>query len=306
MNDTPEERTDGEIPWKPPVIAAIAGALLVSALVIFALVDGPVDDPESDALIVQPVPSADLPNGYTLMTNNGDVGLRVESVRAEGGSSTVIVSSAVRGTTNPADSPRPDVAYWELESGVDSAVMDIQLTTESAFGSTTIVFPVSDPASELIVVAHPTVSVITENARMEVGPDAFGEPIAFGLEFQPGVAISGELVVGDGWGTVVWTSSDGMVATLDAVVTLVGTENPAADVSEPIRLVPVYDSAPPRPDAVIVNRPLYGFDGSYGLYGGGRVLADGGQVTSIVIELEGTVVTETADAVVLTFDPTGD
>jgi hypothetical protein len=51
---------------------------------------------------------------------------------------------------------------------------------------------------------------------------------------------------------------------------------------------------------------LYGFGGRYGLYGDGRALAEGGQLRSIVIELEGTVVTETADAVVLTFDPTGD
>jgi hypothetical protein len=306
MNDTIEEHADGEIPWKPPVIAAIAGALLVGGLVIFALVNGPVDPPESDALILQPVPSVDIPNGYTLMTNDGDVGLKVESVTTGGGSTTVIVSSAVRGTTEPADSPPPDVAYWEMESGGESTVMDIQVAAESAVGTTTIVFPVSDSAPEPIVVAHPTAAVVSESARMEVAPDALGEPITFGLGFQPDIAISGELVVGDGWGTVEWASPDGIVATLDVVVTLVGTENPEADVSEPIRLVPVYDSALAGPDTVIVNRPLFGFGGSYGLYGDGRDLTDGGQVTSIVIELEGAVVMETADALVLTFDTTGD
>jgi len=305
MNDTVKERNDGEIPWKPPVIAAIAGALLVGGLVIFALVNGPVDDPESDALILQPVPSADVPSGYTLMTSNGDVGLKVESVVSEGGLSTVIVSSAVRGSTEPVDSPPPDVAYWEMESDGESTVMDIQYASESAVGTTTIVFPVSDAASEQIVVAHPTASVASESATMEVGPEALGEPIAFDLGFEPDIAISGELVVGDGWGTVEWTSPDGMVATLDVVVTLVGTGDPAG-VSEPLRLVPVYDSALAGPDTVIVNRPLYGFGGSYGLHGDGRGLVDGGQLTSIVIELEGTVVAGTADALILTFDPAGD
>ena len=304
MNDTVEERTDGEIPWKPPVIAAIAGALVVGSLVIFALVNGPVEDPEADALILQPVPSVDVPNGYTLTTNDGDVGLKVESMTTDGGSSIVVVSSAVRGTTEPADSPPPDVAYWEMQPDGESTVMDVQSASKSAVGTTTIVFPVLDAASELIVLAHPTASVVSESATMEVGPDALGEPIAFDLGFEPDIAISGELVVGDGWGTVEWTSPDGMVATLDVVVTLVGTGNPEG-VSEPIQLVPVYDSSLAGPDAIIVNRPLYGFGGSYVLHGDGRVLADGGQVTSIVIEVEGTVVTETADALVLTFDHAG-
>ena len=305
MNDTVEERADGEIPWKPPVTAAIAGALVVGSLVIFALVNGPVDNPEEDALILQPVPSVDVPDGYTLTTNDGDVGLKVESMTSEGGSSTVVVSSAVRGTTEPADSPPPDVAYWEMESDGESTLMDVQFASESAVGTTTIVFPVLDAASEPIVVAHLPASVVAESATMEVGPDALGEPIAFGLGFEPDIAISGELVVGDGWGTVEWTSPDGMVATLDVVVTLVGTGNPEG-VSEPIQLVPAYDSSLAAPDSVIMNRPLFGFGGSYRLHGDGRVLADGGQVTSIVIEVEGTVVTETADALVLMFAPAGD
>ena len=306
MNDTVEERADGEIPWKPPVIAAIAGALVVGSLVIFALVNGPVDDPEPDALILQPVPSVDVPNGYTLTTNDGDVGLKVESMTSEVGSSTVIVSSAVRGTTEPADSRPPEVAYWEMQSDGESTLMDIQFTSKSAVGTTTIAFPISDGASEPIVTAHLPAAVVAESATIEVGPDALGEPIAFGLEFEPDIAISGKLVVGDGWGTVKWTSPDGMVATLDVVVTLVGTDNLAAGESEPIQLVPAYDPSLTGPDSVIMNRPLYGFGGSYGLHGDGRVLADGGQLTSIVIELEGTVVTETADALVLTFDPAGD
>jgi len=305
MNDTVEERTDGEIPWKPPVIAAIAGALVVGSLVIFALVNGPVDDPEEDALILAPVPSVDVPKGYTILTNDGDVGLKLESMTIDGGSSTVIVSSAVRGTTEPADSPPPDVAYWEMQSDGESTVMDAQFASESAVGTTTIVFPVTDAASEPIVVVHPTASVVSESATMEIGPDALGEPIAFDLGFEPDIAISGELVVGDGWGTVEWTSPDGMVATLDVVVTLVGTGDPEG-VSEPIQLVPIYDSALAGPDTVIVDLPLYGFEGSYGLNGDGRVLADGGQMTSIVIEIEGTVVTETAAALVLTFEPAGD
>ena len=54
-----------------------------------------------------------------------------------------------------------------------------------------------------------------------------------------------------------------------------------------------------------INVQNHGFGGTYGLYGDGRAPAEGGQLRSILIELEGTVVTETADAVVLTFDPTG-
>jgi hypothetical protein len=177
--------------------------------------------------------------------------------------------------------------------------MDAQFASEHSLGTTTIVFPGGDSAGETTIVAHPTAAVASESATMEVGPDAIGEPIAFGLGFEPGVAISGEIIVGDGWGVVEWSSPEGKVGTLDVVVTLVGTQNPAADVHEPIRLVPSYDATLGLPGTVITPAPLWGFGGSYLLHGDGRLLADAGQLSKIVIELEGAVVMETAEPVIL-------
>ena len=299
MSEMYHDRGDSEIPWKPPVIAAILGALAVAAFVIYAIVSGPVDEPGSDDLFVPPAPSKDAPAGYTLLRSDSDVGVRVESVTRGGGSSIVVVSSAVEGTTDPTDSPPPDVAYWEMGPDGARVMMDVQIASDDAAGTTTILFPGETISSGSIIVAHPMEAVASAGTEIEVAPTMIGEPIAFVVDIEPGIAITGRVTVGDGWGTVEWTAPDGLVATLDIEATFVGTENPAADMSEPIRLVPAYDPALARPGTIIIPKPLYGFGGSYALYGDGRSLTEGGEATAIVVGLEGTVVTETAEPVIL-------
>lgn len=299
MSDTNVEPGGSEIPWKPPVIAAIVGALVVAAFVIFAIVNGPTDPPESDSLFAQPVPSVDVPPGYVLLDRDGDVGIKVESVTRDGGSSIAVVSSAVAGTTDPSESAPPDVAYWEMGPEGARVMMESQFASDDAVGTTTIVVPVEIGEFEATLVAHPTAALASAGIEIEVSPDTIGEPVVFALEVDSGLVISGNVTLGDGWGTVEWVSPEGMVATLDVEVTFTGTENPAADVLEPMRLVPVYDPSLASPGTVTIPRPLFGFRGSYGLYGDGRSLTDGGQATSIVIDVSGTVVSETAEAVVL-------
>ena len=299
MSDMNDDRGESEIPWKPPVIAAILGALAVAAFVIYAIVSGPVDEPGSDDLFVPLAPSADVPAGYTLLGSDSDVGVRVESVTRVGGSSIVVVSSAVEGTTDPAVSPPPDVAYWELGPDGARIMMGAQIASDDAAGTTTILFPGEAIPSETFVVAYPMEAIASAGTEIEVSPDTIGEPIAFVVDIEPGVAITGRVTVGDGWATVEWNAPDGLVATLDVEVTFVGTENPAADVSEPIRFVPAYDSALGRPGTTVIPKPLYGFGGSYALYGDGRSLTEGSEATAIVIGLEGTVVTETGEPVIL-------
>ncbi len=303
MSDINDDGGESEIPWKPPVISAILGALAVAAFVIYAIVSGPVDEPGSDDPFVPPAPSADVPAGYTLLRSDGDVGVRVESVTRSGGSSIVVVSSAVEGTTDPAASPPPDVAYWELGPDGARTMMGAQIASDDAAGTTTILFPGEAIPSEAFVVVHPMEAIASAGAEIEVAPAMIGEPIAFVVDIEPGIAITGQVTVGDGWGTVEWKAPDGLVATLDVEVTFVGTQNPAADVSDPIRLVPAYDPALARPGTIIIPKPLYGFAGSYTLYGDGRSLTESGEATSIVIGLEGTVVTETAEPVVLNPPP---
>ena len=299
MSEIYDDGTGSEIPWKPPVIAAIIGAVLVAGFVIFALVTGPVEEPGEDSLILQPVPSTDVPPGYTVLPGDPGVGVKVESVTSRGGSTKVVVSSAVEGATDAADFPPPDVAYWETGSEEARITMDGQSASVDAPGTTTIVFAAETIDQQTSVVAYAAAATTSESATMEVGPDAIGEPIAFGLGFESGVAISGELTVGYSWGTVEWDAPDGMVATLDVVVTLVGTENLGAGVLEPVRLVPAYDADFARPGSIIAPRPLWGFGGSYTLNGDGRSLGDDGDVSKIVIELSGTVVTETAEPIIL-------
>jgi hypothetical protein len=299
MSNTNVDSGASDIPWKPPVIAAIVGALVVAAFVIYAIVNGPTDPPESDSLFTQPVPSVDIPPGYVLLDRNGDVGIKVESVTRDSGSSIVVVSSAVAGTTDPSDSPPPDVAYWEMGPEGARVMMESQFASDGAVGTTTIVVPAEITEPGIAVVAHPTAALASAGMKIEVSPDMIGEPVVFALEVESGLVISGHVTVGDGWGTVEWVSPHGMVATLDVEVTFTGTENAAADVLEPMRLVPVYDPLLARPGTVIIPRPLFGFGGSYGLYGDGRSLTDAGTVTSIVIDLNGAVVSETAEAVIL-------
>lgn len=303
MSDVSDDPSSSEIPWRPPVIAAITGALAVSVFVIYAIVTGPTEPSEVDLIALQPVPSIDVPPGYTPIPNDPGVGIKVESVVRDDGSSTVVVSSAVQGTTDPADSLPPDVAFWEMGPDGNRIVMATQLAAGDAVGTTTIVFPAEILPSDAFVVAHPVTQFASAESEIEVPPDMMGEPIAFVLEVMPGAAISGLVTVGAGWGTVEWSSPDGMVAALDVEVTFVGTENAAADAFDPIRLVPSYVPSLGLPRTVVMPRPLYGFGGRYGLQGDGRLLADGIEATAIVINLRGTVVTETGDPVNLELPP---
>lgn len=299
VSDPDQDSIGGEIPWKPPVIAAIVGALLVAMFVIYAVVNGPSEPSESDVLDAQPVPSNDLPAGYTPISDDTSVGIKVESVTTGGESKSVVVSSAVVGTTDPADSSIPDIAYWEIGSSAARTEMDAQYATIGAIGTTTIMFPGAANESDTFVVAYPTLGWKSVGTQMEVPPEMVGESFAFGLEVEPGSEISGLVTIGDGWGTVEWNAPSGMVATLDVNVTFVGTESPAADVLELMRFSPAYEHELSRPGTVITPRPLWGFRGTYTLKGDGRSLTDGGELTTILIGLVGTVVTETAEPVVL-------
>ncbi len=301
MSDVHDLQIAHEIPWKPPVIAAVVGAVLVAAFVIYAVVSGPAEDPEADA--ARPVPSQDLPPGYQPMhdgsSRSDDVGLKMESVERSGGSTTVVVSAAVSGMADPAQLAPPDVAYWEIGPEGDRTTMDHQIASPDAPGTTTIVFPREVVPSEAVVVAHPVLE--TASARMEIAiePEKIAQDIPFSLEVGSDRALSGRIRIGDGWGAVEWGAPNGSVGRLDVAVTFEGTENPAADMMDPIRLVPAFDSTAARPGTVITPRPLWAFGGAYGLHGDGRLLADGGEATAIVIELTGEIVAETSAPVVL-------
>ena len=299
MSDPGDDPVETEIPWRPPVIAAIIGALLVASFVIYAVVNGPSEASESDVLAAQPVPSNDLPAGYTPLTDDSSIGMNVEAVTTDGGSTAVVVSSAVVGATDPADSSVPDIAYWEIGASAVRVPMDAQFATQGAFGRTTIMFPGVVTESDMSIVAYPTLGWASVGTQIEVPPNMVGESFTFGLEVEPGSMISGDVTLGDGWGTVEWNAPPGFVATLDVEVTFVGTENPAADAPEPIQLVPSYERDLARPGSVITPRPLWGFGGSYTLRGDGRSLTDGGELTTILVVIEGTVVTEIAEPIVL-------
>jgi hypothetical protein len=299
MSEMRDSNEPAEIPWKPPVIAAIVGALLVAVFVIFAIVTGPVEDPEADALLTQPVPSKDVPPGYVALSTTAATGIRVESVSRDRGSSTVVVSSAVQGTTDPADSPPPDVAYWEIGPEGARVPMEIQFMSNDARGTMSIEFAADIPPLDVAVVAYPAREWSRAQEEVVIDPAMLGEPIAVALEVDQDAIITGLVTVGDGWGYVEWNAPEDMVATFDVVVTFTGTQNRSAGASDPIRLVPSYDPALSVQGTVITPRPLWGHGGSYGLYGDRLPLTGEDDVTSIVIAIEGSVVTATADPVVL-------
>jgi hypothetical protein len=288
-----DRHDESDIPWKPPVIAAIIGALLVAAFVIYAIVNGPVDDPEADAFAARPVPSKDLPPGYvslpaTVPQPEG-IGIKVEWVGREGGLSTVVVSSAIPGIADPDQFAPPDVAFWELGPEGERVMMDSQFASDSAPGTTTIVF--STELIPSIVVAHPVAGSTSVMEEIEFGPSTIGQEIPIALEVEPDAVITGIVTVGDGWGFVEWTAPADTYATLDVEARFPGTENPAADMLEPVRLVPMYDSSLSRPGSVITPTPLWSRGGSYVLVGDGGSFADADDVTSIVLRITGSIVT---------------
>ncbi len=244
--DPESDYSEGEsaIPWKPPVIAAILGALAVATFTVYAIVTGPapgevVDEAASTVVVASaPEKSDGLPPGYTPIAD--DVGARVEAVAVSPRATTFAVSSAVAGSADPSEVSPVEVAYWEIE-GVGGVVPMIRQyggggvvpmvprhgavgAFASPTGNLTVEFPPDVTLTDARLLAYVVDGVVERSESVELPADAASEVTDFRIDMGAGtVVVIESLIVGDGWGHVTWRVDGGATARLDAIVRFVGT-----------------------------------------------------------------------------------
>jgi len=300
------ERPD-EISWKPPVVAAIAGALTVAVFTIYAIVTGPgVDDVSSDEVSQgltssAQLPAEDLSPGLVLITE--DVGARVESVTGVPSATLVFVSTSVPGSVDAATVAPGDVAFWELvtPAGTFAMLDQIGLTdpTGSGLRTQTISFPadVASPSSELL--AYVVDTSIDESVTIELPSDLPAEitDVRIDLEAGPVVVVDSLRITDDG-GYIEWRVEGGFTARVEVRLRFAGTSGSGLDGTT---LVPEYARDFQRYASISGDPPqeLYTFGSRYRLVRLGTPLDTENLPTGLSVELRVTAVTSVADPVSL-------
>lgn len=302
--DDPVGEDESDLPWKPPVIAAMVGAMLVSAFVIFAIVSGPTDDPvqvSQTQIGAEPVESTDIPPGFTALPSG--TGARIEAATSSSDSYLLGVSFAVAGSEVPGEVAPDQIAYWELRSDAGAIVMNEQRSELGILGNTTVAFALDGLPDEPQLAAYPVVDVVERSDEIEVPPEDVPGGIDFSIDIEPGVTVDGVVTFGEGWGHVDWSLDGGVTAKLDTVVTFIGTDDPETDEVDETQLLPGHVRTLSQGIGTFDAAPLFGFDGSYQLYRVGEPLNSANEPTAIVIEFTSKVVTAAPDPVSIGFLP---
>lgn len=299
-DDGASEDGEGDLAWKPPVTAAIIGALLVSAYVIYAIVAGPTSDQEDLELVsagAEAVQSTELPPGFTTFPSGN--GARIEVVSSSDDGLLLGVTSAAAGSEVPSEVPPDQIAYWELQSDAGVTEMEEQLSAIGVLGNTTVAFELDDVSGESQLVAYGVVDVVEHASDIETPPSVGLGETDFSIEVEPGVTVDGVVTIGDGWGYVDWSLAGGVAAKLDVLVTFVGTDDPGTEEADETRLIPGHLRTLSQGIGAVEAAPLYGFDASYQLYRVGEPLNPANEPTSILIEFNADVVVTVGEPVLV-------
>ena len=284
---------ESEIPWKPPVIAAILGALVVGVYVIYAIVAGP--GVEDDVV-------PDPPSGYTELTDA--VGARVEQVTSTPTLTHIAVSTATNRTSNPSDTSPLDVAYWELKTPSGSVAMQGQYRWPALVGTGTellsVTFPPDTPTAGGELVAYAARSIVGAVRELELPSDLPQSVNDVRIDLGEGVIVVIEsLTIGENGGYVEWTVTEGTSARVDVIVRFVGTGGSPIDDTI---AVPDY-AGPYLTDLEVggVSGLPYSFGSQYRLVRS-RDSFDGEPSTVTMVEIRVEAVTAVADPVALPLD----
>lgn len=291
---------ESDIPWKPPVIAAILGALVVGIYVIYAIVTGP--SVEGDAAD-DPAPATAADLGYVAVTN--DVAARAESVMVTPTVTIVAVSTSVSGGVDPSDVLPLDVAYWELATPSGTVPMQDQYWLLDpkgiGTGAISVTFPPNVSTTGGEIVAYPVGTTVTGTDEHELSTSLPQTVTDVRLDLGDGVIVVVDSITFDEYGGYVeWRVEEGLTARVDVVVRFVGTgESPMDDTL----LVPAY-TAPSLlyPDRTGVPSTPFGFRSQYRLGRTGAQLDAARPPTAIIIEFTVEAVTTLTDPVPLPLD----
>lgn len=288
------EREEGssELSWKPPVISAIAGALLVGVVVVIGASSDPVlvaDEATASTSTVAPADapaeqSTELPPGYDPLDEA--VGARVETVEVSPQATAVAVTTAVAGGIQPADVPPFDVAYWELTLADGGRPMLRQYGQTGTLGNVTIEFAPLAAIRDASLTAYPAVGSAEYTEEFDLDATVPQEVTDIRIDIGDGNAVFvHSLSIGDGWGHISWTVEGDMPVRVDTTVTFVGTDDPGSDDIFETRLTPAHMRQIAQGTGTAPMPPLYGFSASQPLVRSGEPLSGTNAPTSISVSI---------------------
>ncbi len=282
---------ESDIPWKPPVIAAILGALAVGIYVIYAIVTGP--SIENDVVL-------DPPSGYTAVTDTVDA--RVEQVTSTPTLTHIAVSTTVNPSGDPSNVSPFEIAYWELATPSGTVAMQAQYRWPALVGTggelLSVTFPADTPTAGGELVAYAARTVVDTVREFELPSDLPQTMSDVRIDVGDDVSVVIEsLTIDEYGGYVEWTVEEGIVARVDVVVGFVGTS--VADPNE-TRLVPEYADPLLLSSNVTEVSPMpYAFGLQYRLVRSGAAPDATDPPSTIQVEIRVEAVTGVADPVAL-------
>lgn len=294
---------EAEVPWKPAVIAAVLGALVASAFVIYAIVTGPTEDveaaPGTSTSTTEPaiefVPSTGLPAGYVEVAPN--VGMRSEWLDVSATGIRVGVSSVVSGGQDPDLIDNPDIAYWELDASGTTEKMSSQTLEIAAIGNLTVEFPVLAAVRDPMLLAYPAEGTrgTVETRVFDADASVVG-PLEF--EINGTTIIVDQLTIGDVYAHVAWhVVEGGLPATIDTIVTFVGTDNPSTDEPDETLLVSPHLTGLLQGFGIPPLEPRFGFSRSEQLVRIGEPVGTGNEASAISVEFAITIPASIGDPI---------
>jgi hypothetical protein len=281
------------IPWKPPVAAAIGGALVMATFLIYSIATAP-DDPTAattttnvatEAIAVQ---ATGFPPGYVAVSD--DVAMRADVMRTDSNSTTFFVSSVTESGTDPESASAVDVVSWRVRSNGSEPSLLYQHSSRTALGGVTVdLSPVSDPLNAVLVATLPGTFEDVEDVLTlvpEVPTVVTDHRIAVG----DAVVVVDELAIGNGYGSMRWHLEGGLAARVDVRVVFDG-------VQFPLVLLTPYNDDPDFARGFGDIPPAWNPQGEITLLRDGEPLSDVNVPTGITVTFAVSVVSEAGEEI---------
>jgi len=231
--------------WAVPVIAGVAGVAVAFAFLSSspepesADPATPIDGtgasltPEDEVVFVA---QEGFPTGFSELSDT--VGIRPLMMYDIDGRTYITVASSVTGTSDAAVTLMDSVSRWEVETPSGTIAMEDQAANEVAPGLIQIGFESQITSSAATLVAHRAASSSTSTiVLIDGGPTSLEieEPITVDADGVPIVIDS--LFYNDIWGHFAWHSPTGVAATVEVIVSFLGTEGIVNDSELPLRMI---------------------------------------------------------------------
>jgi len=192
------------IPWKPPVMAAIIGALLMATFIIYSIATAPDDltasTTTSSASGAVAVEATGFPRGYVAVSD--DVAMRIDVMRADSNSTTLFVSSVTEAGVDADSSSAVDVASWAVRSNSSEPSLQYQHSSRTSLGRITIdLSPVSDPQNAVAIATLPGTIESVEDV-LTLSPHTPRTVTNHRIAVGDSVVVVDELDIGNGYGSI--------------------------------------------------------------------------------------------------------